>query len=445
MGYPGQRPAAPPPPHPVPAPIIPQSFPHPPPIGPPFGAPNMFDPSQHPPYNTRPFLRPFNDSPKKMHQSNLVNIPTEGKMGNRTQGESHKQSTSLEVRKIPAHLNNISKLNQHFSKFGIIKNLQVCYENDPSAAVITFRTRDQAEAAYKSPMPVLNNRFIKVFWHNFTVQYAGGAGGSGGGGGGGNTGNGKGSVRDRLGPLPEQEKEDLPKVVLPQDVDRKKFKNDNSQDIENKQEDGGSDGAPEDKSGNKESGTPAVMTKRTLIRKPTTKMLKEQRKEMMKKSLDFEKKKRSLIESLIQEQKKILLKIDGSPKGEEKNELIKTVKQLQSTIAKMTEELEKGIDAKKKAAENEKNSTTKKRPPSINIAATEANGSKKPKLLTTPVLSSPLDAKRKLLDTELDLIYASKSKALHEVEAETTELDDRNALRIRLAQLKSQVCFDSYE
>lgn len=85
-----------------------------------------------------------------------------------------------------------------------------------------------------------------------------------------------------------------------------------------------------------------------------------------------------------------------------------------------------------------KTSSNKKRPPSINIAATEANGSKKPKLLTTPVLSSPLDAKRKLLDTELDLIYASKSKALHEVEAETTELDDRNALRIRLAQLKSQ-------
>ncbi len=43
---------------------------------------------------------------------------------------------------------------------------QVRYEGDPEAALITYATRNQAQAAYKSTAPILNNRFIKVFWHN---------------------------------------------------------------------------------------------------------------------------------------------------------------------------------------------------------------------------------------------------------------------------------------
>jgi hypothetical protein len=34
-------------------------------------------------------------------------------------------STTLEVRKIPAEFNTISKLNEHFSKFGTVTNVQV--------------------------------------------------------------------------------------------------------------------------------------------------------------------------------------------------------------------------------------------------------------------------------------------------------------------------------
>ncbi|KRZ77335.1 Protein SWAP [Trichinella papuae] len=44
--------------------------------------------------------------------------------------------------------------------------LRVCYEGDPQAALITYMTRPQALAAYKSTDPILNNRFIRVFWHN---------------------------------------------------------------------------------------------------------------------------------------------------------------------------------------------------------------------------------------------------------------------------------------
>ncbi|KRX91932.1 RNA-binding protein 26 [Trichinella pseudospiralis] len=78
----------------------------------------------------------------------------------------NRQNRTLEVRRIPQPLNTIAKLNEHFSQFGHITNIEVCYEGDPQAALITYMTRPQALAAYKSTDPILNNRFIRVFWHN---------------------------------------------------------------------------------------------------------------------------------------------------------------------------------------------------------------------------------------------------------------------------------------
>ena len=72
----------------------------------------------------------------------------------------------LEVKKIPRGLNNISVLNNHFSKFGKIVNLQVNFNGDPEGALVTFSSHAEAQAAYRSTEAVLNNRFIKVFWHN---------------------------------------------------------------------------------------------------------------------------------------------------------------------------------------------------------------------------------------------------------------------------------------
>lgn len=72
----------------------------------------------------------------------------------------------LEIKKIPRGLNNISVLNNHFSKFGKIVNLQVGFNGDSEGALITFASHAEAQAAYRSTEAVLNNRFIKVFWHN---------------------------------------------------------------------------------------------------------------------------------------------------------------------------------------------------------------------------------------------------------------------------------------
>ncbi|NXK22150.1 RBM27 protein, partial [Arenaria interpres] len=74
-------------------------------------------------------------------------------------------NTKLEVRKIPSELNNITQLNEHFSKFGTIVNIQVAFQNDPEAALIQYLTNDEARKAISSTEAVLNNRFIRVLWH----------------------------------------------------------------------------------------------------------------------------------------------------------------------------------------------------------------------------------------------------------------------------------------
>ncbi|XP_054072890.1 RNA-binding protein 27 isoform X3 [Rissa tridactyla] len=79
-------------------------------------------------------------------------------------------NTKLEVRKIPSELNNITQLNEHFSKFGTIVNIQVAFQNDPEAALIQYLTNDEARKAISSTEAVLNNRFIRVLWHRESEQ-----------------------------------------------------------------------------------------------------------------------------------------------------------------------------------------------------------------------------------------------------------------------------------
>ncbi|EGV97542.1 RNA-binding protein 26 [Cricetulus griseus] len=75
------------------------------------------------------------------------------------------ENTKLELRKVPPELNNISKLNEHFSRFGTLVNLQVAYNGDPEGALIQFATYEEAKKAISSTEAVFNNRFIKVYWH----------------------------------------------------------------------------------------------------------------------------------------------------------------------------------------------------------------------------------------------------------------------------------------
>ncbi|OWR53044.1 RNA-binding protein 26 [Danaus plexippus plexippus] len=111
---------------------------------PPMGA-AMPPPPRHPP------------PPKKTFEYNRLGPPRPFQSN---------ANCSLEVKKVPRGLNDITHLNNHFCKFGKIVNIQVCFEGDPEAALITFSNPTEANVAYKSTEAVLNNRFIKVFWHN---------------------------------------------------------------------------------------------------------------------------------------------------------------------------------------------------------------------------------------------------------------------------------------
>lgn len=104
-------------------------------------------------------------------------IPLNNRLGPRVTGHpagnggivNPQHNCSLELRKIPRGLNAIAHLNNHFSKFGKIVNIQISYDGDPEAAIVTFSTHAEANVAYRSTEAVLNNRFIKVFWHSSPV------------------------------------------------------------------------------------------------------------------------------------------------------------------------------------------------------------------------------------------------------------------------------------
>lgn len=99
-------------------------------------------------------------------------IPLNSRLGPRI--PNIQNNCSLELRKIPRGLNTIAHLNNHFSKFGKIINIQISYDSDPEAAIVTFSTHAEANVAYRSTEAVLNNRFIKVFWHNQDLAATGG-------------------------------------------------------------------------------------------------------------------------------------------------------------------------------------------------------------------------------------------------------------------------------
>ena len=89
----------------------------------------------------------------------------------------------LAVRNIPAAHNTITHLNGHFSRYGALVNVQVQFEGDPSSALITFASNDDANLAFNSSEAVMNNRFIKMFWHVDKGNVKTRLGGTGRGGG----------------------------------------------------------------------------------------------------------------------------------------------------------------------------------------------------------------------------------------------------------------------
>ncbi|XP_028655410.1 LOW QUALITY PROTEIN: RNA-binding protein 26 [Erpetoichthys calabaricus] len=263
------------------------------------------------------------------------------------------ENTKLEVRKIPLELNNISKLNEHFSKFGTIVNLQVAYHGDPEGALIQFSSHEEAKRAISSTEAVLNNRFIKMFWHredsashlpppvekvpltstqpsNITLL--------------------KQSVKDRLGPIPTSTAEPM----QPQASNTVMTQNPGKPSVKERL---GFSSKPAPATAEKVLSTSTGLTK-TVYNPAALKAAHKvgsfpnssgtdhsealkKKQEALRLQQDVRKKKQEILEKHIETQKILISKLEKnkSMKSEDKADIMKTLAALTESITKLKDEL----------------------------------------------------------------------------------------------------------
>ncbi|XP_077395307.1 RNA-binding protein 26-like [Festucalex cinctus] len=294
-------------------------------------------------------------------------------LGYHRRGPFNSSNTKLLVRQIPSELNNISKLNEHFSKFGTIVNLQVAYQNDPEGALIQFASPDEAKRAIQSTEAILNNRFIRVHW--FRENGSDGLG------------HGlshiqqlqsqpaiqpsatslKQSVKDRLGPLLTANSE-------PSQDSSVASQNPAKVSVKERLGFSTKPAAPVEKVFSTSAGlsktvyNPAALK---AVQKTTDDSVKKKR-EALRLQQDVRKKKQEILEKHIETQKLLISKLEKNKtmKAEDKAKIMETLGTLTKSITKLQEEIK-------------------------SISSSSSN------LLT--VVKTKAQAQRELLDTELDL------------------------------------------
>lgn len=303
----------------------------------------------------------------------------------------------LEVKKIPRGLNNISVLNNHFSKFGKIVNLQVSFGGDPEGALVTFSSHSEAQAAYRSTEAVLNNRFIKVFWHNKEQQQQGenqpptSAGSK------------SLSVKDRLGGiigggqrvLGQSQMGGAPPGATVLDEAAMKE-------------------ATEAKEKEREKAVAAIKRSQEILaaKEALKKKQEEQKREATKLQVDLQRRKQELLDKQLQQQRVLIERLEknkSTMKAEERAAVMQTVRTLQETIEKLKRDLQQQPPASAP--------TTKKSASSVvggqvqHQAATAA--------AAVPTAKSVEEARKAVLDTEIEL-YQKQMEG-----SDTTELQHR--------------------
>merc|ERR1719186_1556216 len=215
-------------------------------------------------------------------------------------------STMLAVRNIPGELNSITHLNGHFSRYGNLVNVRVQFEGDPGSALVTYSSNEEANSAFSTSEAIMNNRFIKVFWHME-----------------------KSHVKDRLGQQGNANLSPVASEEAPagrgEAEDAEKAKEDKAQAILAIQK-------------NQEQ----LQTKHDLIKKA-----EEQRKSAMVQQEGLLKSKHDLLDGLIQQQKALIVKLEkgrGSVKPEEKAKIMKLLKELSSSIDRTKEDIKTSLN-----------------------------------------------------------------------------------------------------
>lgn len=255
-------------------------------------------------------------------------------------------NTKLLVRQIPSELNNISKLNEHFSKFGTIVNLQVAYQNDPEGALIQFASPDEAKRAMQSTEAVLNNRFIRVHWYRDD----------------GSDGQGQGqshsqqqpqtqptmqpsatslkqSVKDRLGPLLSSNSE-------PSQDSSVASQNPSKVSVKDRLGFSAKPAAPVEKVFSTSMGLTKTVYNPAALKaaQKTSEEALKKKQEALRLQQDVRKKKQEILEKHIETQKLLISKLEKnkSMKAEDKAKIMETLGMLTKSITKLQEEI-KGI------------------------------------------------------------------------------------------------------
>ncbi|KAK9745392.1 PWI domain [Popillia japonica] len=231
------------------------------------------------------------------------------RLGPRTKNPSN---CSLELKKVPTGLNNITHLNNHFSKFGKILNIQVGYDGDPEAAIITFSSHAEANAAYRSTEAVLNNRFIKVFWHS-------------------NNNNNNEGKQENLPPRSVKDRLGIPQIVPP---NSNKVLNLVQPKAETKPEE--PDDAKQQKNvetvkEDKKAQVAAAIKKNQELLAAKEKRKKNQ-EEALKVSQNLRKRQQELLEKQLAQQKLLIGKMEKTPAGPQRDYLLRTIKKSQESI-----------------------------------------------------------------------------------------------------------------
>ncbi|XP_067116579.1 RNA-binding protein 26 isoform X1 [Osmerus mordax] len=320
-------------------------------------------------------------------------------------------NAKLLVRQIPPVVNNISKLNEHFSKFGTIVNLQVAYQNDPEAALIQFSTNEEARRAITSTEAVLNNRFIKVHWYREDGQGPGpgmnhnqghGPGqtqGPGQGHGPGlnhNQGPGQGhpqshlmeqqqsatslkqSVKDRLGPLPAGNSDPTPDLsTAPLNA---------AKSVKERLGFASKPGVTAAKVFTTSTGLTKTVYNLTALKAAhktalvagvaATEEALKKKQEALRLQQDVRKKKQEILEKHIETQKLLISKLEKNRgmKPEDKSQIMQTLGSLTNTITKLQQDIRTNVT-----------------PSPVRVAKSKAQ------------------AQKELLDTELDLYQKSQA------------------------------------
>ncbi|XP_014259667.1 RNA-binding protein 26 isoform X2 [Cimex lectularius] len=298
--------------------------------------------------------------------------------GNRTQFSAKGGNTTLQLKKVPSGVNNITHLNNHFSKFGKIVNIQVGVDGDPESALITFSNHTEANIAIKSTEAVLNNRFIRVFWYNSTVNA--------------NSGESKQenippatrpSVLERLGAPPSKVLNNIQLSAIQQQEEKVTLVNNSLSKTlyipsAMKKEHANMDIQTE----NKEQINTEVKKKLEEITAAKKKQ-EEARKAGIKLNADLRKRKQELLEKQLNQQKLLIQRTESPTLApQQKAILIETIKTLQESIENIRKDLASSV--KNNLVKSSKRNTIKEQLAQIKKTREEVQ--------------------RELLDAELDLI-----------------------------------------